>query len=67
MLATSVTILSLFQLTATPFLSGAWVERAAFSLLAWSQRNLRPNLITPLIKPSRDGDRQQDDVVVTQW
>jgi len=35
-------------------------ERAAFSPLAWSQRNLR------LTKSSRGGDRQQDDVVVTQ-
>jgi hypothetical protein len=48
---TLVAILSLLQRPA---------ERAAFSPLAWSQRNLR------LTKSSRGGDRQQDDVVVTQ-
>jgi hypothetical protein len=52
--------------TAAPFLSGAWAERAVFSPLAWSQRNLRLTQPLPLTKPSRGGDRQQDDVVVTQ-
>src|SRR5271154_2504070 len=65
--ATSVAILSLLQRTAAPFLSGARAERAAFSPLAWSQRNLCLAPTTPLTKPSRGGDRQQDDGVVTQW
>jgi hypothetical protein len=66
MTATSVAILSLLLPTAAPFLSGAR-ERAAFSPLAWSQRNLRPAPTTPLTNPSCGGDRQQDDVVATQW
>jgi hypothetical protein len=61
--ATSVAILSLLPPTTAPFLSGARAERAAFSPLAWSQRNLRLVPTTPLTKPSRCGDRQQGDVV----
>jgi hypothetical protein len=60
-------ILSLLPRTAAPFLSGAWAERAAFSPLAWSQRSLRLTQSLPRPKPSRGGDRRQDDVVVTQW
>jgi hypothetical protein len=59
--ATSVAIFSPLPPTAAPFLSGARAERAAFSPLAWSQRNLRLVPTTPLTKPSRGGDRRQDD------
>jgi hypothetical protein len=67
MLLANAILLSMLPPTAAPFLSGARAKRAAFSPLAWSQRNLRPNPITPLTKPSRSGDRPQDDVVLTQW
>ena len=66
MLATSVAILSLLPPTAAPFLRGARAERTAFSPLAWSQRNLRLDPTTPLIKPSRGGDAasQRADAVL---
>jgi hypothetical protein len=63
---TLVAILSLLPRTATPFLSGAWVELAAPFSIGLAAAQFAPNLITPLTKPSRGGDRRQDDVVVTQ-
>jgi hypothetical protein len=58
--------LSLLPRTAAPFLSGAWAECAAFFFIGLVAAQFAPNPITPLTKPSRGGDRRQDDVVVMQ-
>jgi hypothetical protein len=55
--ATLIIILSLLPPAATLFLSGARAERIVFSLLVWSQRNLRLALTTPLTKLSRGKDK----------
>jgi hypothetical protein len=57
MLITLVAILNLLPRTAALFLSGAWAERAVFSLLALVAAQSAPSLTTPLTKPSRGGDR----------
>ena len=58
---------SLLPRTAAPFLSGAWAKRAAFFSIGLVAAQFAHDPITPLTKPSRGGDRRQDDVVVTQW
>jgi hypothetical protein len=64
--ATLVAILSPLPRTAAPFLSGGWAERAAFLSIDPVAAQFAPNPITPLTKPSRGGDRRQDNAAVTQ-
>ena len=64
--ATLVAILSLLPRTAAPFLRGAWAERAVFFSIGLVAAQFTPNPITQLTKPSRGGDRRQDDAAVTQ-
>jgi len=64
--ATSVAILSPLPRTAALFLSKARAKRAVFSPLALVAAQSAPKPTTLLTKPSRGGDRQQDDVVVTK-
>jgi hypothetical protein len=65
-LSMPVAILSLLPRTAASFLSGARAERATFFYIGLVAAQSAPNPITPLPKPSRGGDRQQGDVLVTQ-